>query len=80
MFGYGDGVVIKCLKRADGKRCVDIVARHDGRYEFHENAEITDDGMTVWTPAGQSGMYETAEAAERDARASIPWLRDQISN
>jgi hypothetical protein len=80
MFGYTQGTVIKCIKSADGKRCIDIVARRDGRFQFHENAEITEDGMTFWTPAGESGMYESAEQAERSARAEIPWLRAQISN
>jgi hypothetical protein len=27
-----------------------------------------------------SGLYETLEAAEADARQMLPWLRDQISN
>lgn len=76
MFAYPGGKAIKCIKRDDGKACVDIVVLKDGRFQFMQHAEATEDDMTYWTPTGESGFYESAEAAEREARAEVPWLTE----
>ncbi len=56
--------VVKSIYSKDGKRCV------PGRF--------------VWVPAGpsgySSGIYETAELAEREARSMVPWLANDYQN
>jgi hypothetical protein len=72
---YVNGITLKTLKSFDGKRYVDIVVRNDGRFQFFEHYETTEDGYTYWAPGWISGHYEFAEDAETAARAEIPWLR-----
>jgi hypothetical protein len=73
---------IKTFERPDGKQRLSIMARDDGLYRFVESSEFYAGVVDVlyWAPTYWSGIYETAEAAERDARLIIPWLRDQPSN
>lgn len=70
------------MRSPDGKREL-VVHQHDnGLFSFSERFEDSED-MTVygygvqtfWSSAFVSGLYETAEAAERDARLTIGWLR-----
>jgi hypothetical protein len=72
---YANGTTLKTLKSIDGMRCVDIVVRNDGRFQFFEYYETTDDGYTYWAPGWISGQYESAEDTESAARVEIPWLR-----
>jgi hypothetical protein len=69
---------------ADGKRRVEIAPDQIGLFRFIEDTDIwTDDYAVpapVWTPTYFSGLYETAEAAEVDARAILPWLNDLNPN
>ena len=74
---------IRMIESPDGKRRMHLYARHDGLFCFAEFYEETEDSpyvsredRTYWLPAFESGLYETAEAAERDASAIIPWLRN----
>ena len=69
---------IKRLESADGLRRADIQANGHGQFGFVEHSYLSEDGDSFWTPTWFSGLYESAEAAEREARAELPWLRDAI--
>lgn len=69
--GYLYGHTVKKLESTDGKRQTNIVARNDGMFEFREYYAVLEDGSDMWLPKPVSGIYETAEAAEADARASL---------
>jgi len=56
------------------------MARTDGHYRFVEDSYLSEDGYTFWTPTHWSGVYETAEMAENDAKSILPWLREINSN
>ena len=72
---------VKRIDRSDSKRYVSIVVRADGFYEYEEWGEdfedLRDMGGSIeriWIPFSFSGIYESADEAERDARLSVPWL------
>jgi hypothetical protein len=66
---------IKSFQAEDGKRRAFIVARKDGVYRFVEESVTDDLGHIYWDQTYSSGLYETAEAAEKDLRSIIPWPR-----
>ena len=70
---------IKVIDRADGKAKVYILARHDGFYEYRGEAEIQGDEYegVYWPPTERSGLFASAEQAERAAFDDVPWLRQQ---
>jgi len=47
-------------------------------WRFVEDSHYEGDEYTgpYFAPTHFSGLYESADAAERDARAMLPWLRD----
>jgi hypothetical protein len=47
--------------------------------KYYEPSEADDGPMDGgwWDCAGQSGLHQSAEAAEDDARKSVAWLRNQ---
>lgn len=65
----------------DGLHFLWVFQRRDGLYAYehatlrHENDE--NGAYSWWADAGQgrSGLFDSAEAAERDARGSIEWMR-----
>lgn len=67
---------------SDGMRCLWIFERPTGLFAYEEVAlvhEHDENGRWSWwadAGAGRSGLFETPADAERDARASIGWLRD----
>lgn len=74
-------VLSKQVVSSDGLRCLWVMQRRDGLFAYehavlrHENDE---NGVwSWWADAGQgpSGLFASAEAAERDARGSIDWMR-----
>jgi hypothetical protein len=74
---------IKRLDRTDGKRYVSVMARGDGRYEYEEWDEDFEDlrdvgGLIerIWVPLEFSGIYGSADEAERDTRLTVPRLRE----
>jgi len=73
---------IRTIQRADGKARLFIIERDDGCYRFEGEAEQDDgDGHgPYWPPCDISGLYASAEDAERAARTDVLWLRNQISN
>jgi hypothetical protein len=71
---------IKCVLSADGKKRLLIYAAPGNLFSFEEHTYVTEDGYIFWSPSHGSGLYDSAEAAERDARLELRWLRDGNSN
>ena len=69
----------------DGKRRVEI-AGEGGLFAFTEYSELWDEGYGnvsgsyYWAPTHVSGFYDSAEAAEADARAILSWLQETSSS
>jgi hypothetical protein len=66
------GEVVKKIWRTDNRRCI-LVVRNGSRFTFIEDA--TDEGVTydTWPDLLDGGWYDSAEAAEVDARKIVPW-------
>jgi len=73
---------IKVIDRADGKAKLYILARQDGFYEYRGEAEIQGDEYEgcYWSPTEMSGLFASAQEAERAAFDEVPWLRQQFRN
>ncbi len=77
-------VRVKRIVSEDERHALEIVRNPSGQYRFSESewAISRDDvdrkchGDGYWTYGAQSGLYESAEAAEADARQSLRWLRE----
>jgi hypothetical protein len=72
---------VKTITSRDGKHRIDIQRSEDGlfRYATFNDQFRTDQDFQnppYWTIDTFSGLYETAEAAEADARADFVWLRE----
>ena len=66
--------IVKTITSPDGQYRVEIVERRDGRFGFFHMRNARSDGK-YWPRLGPSNtITDTAEAAEREARATIPWL------
>lgn len=78
--------MLKKIVSADGKRYAEIASDDDKVFRFTEYAEVWDEGYGevpgsfYWEPTHCSGLYDSAAAAEADARSTLPWLRGDISN
>jgi hypothetical protein len=71
--------VVKTFLSLDGQRRVEIVRRHDGFFSFEEDQWTSEFGNSYWVPATHHGVVsicDSAETAEREARARIDWLRE----
>jgi hypothetical protein len=79
---YTHGTVLKTFTSGDGTRSVDIVARNDGTYQYFGHKYVNGDAYTGphWKPTRTSGLYPSADLAESDAEAEMPWIRLQNSN
>jgi hypothetical protein len=80
-----DWEVVKTFVSLDGRRRVEIVRRHDGFFSFEEDEWTSEFKKPCWVPAAHHGVvsiFDSAETAEREARARVDWLREQsqISN
>jgi hypothetical protein len=71
---------IKTIGRPDGKARLFILARDDGLFRFEGESEQEEDGDLFWALSESSGLYESAERAEHEARRTVPWLKDQNSS
>jgi hypothetical protein len=71
---------VKRMESRDGRQYLEIMARDDGFFRFVEHTETTDSGYTFWTPTHWSGIFESADHAESEARATIGWMRNQLSD
>ena len=67
---------VKRMSNLDGNRRMVILSEPGGLFRFEEESYVTEDGYTFWSCTNMSGLYDSAEAAERDARMELPWLRD----
>ncbi len=61
---YTQGKVVKELAATEPTRRIDIVARDDGSFQCYEQIAIAG----RWSPGRVSGLYNSAEHAEQDAR------------
>ena len=74
------GEDVKILLSGDGKRRVRIVRRSDGNYSvlperFYENVIEGEVHWRGWiTIPAMTSLYQSAEIAEREARANYSWL------
>jgi hypothetical protein len=70
-------VVKRTFVRSDQRRRVRIFQRNDGLFSFEEACRVTGwNGEPRWALLPPcSSFCDSAEAAEREARATIPWLR-----
>jgi hypothetical protein len=75
-----DRIVVRSIWSQDRRHRLDIFKRSDGRYGFVGNSRQTESQNTFWTSTEFSGTYESARDAERDAAATVPWLKGQFSN
>ena len=75
---------VKFVTHEAGDVRIAIVSRDDGFFQYWQDVyyhPAPEEGFRGgWYSQGGSGIFETLEDAERDARQSVPWLRDQISN
>ena len=73
---------IKTIEREDGNARLFIIERDDGRYRFEGEMQVDDqDGFGPYcSPCDISGLYVSAEAAERAAYREVLWLRDRVAN
>jgi hypothetical protein len=73
-------IPIREIKSADGLNQALIFRRPDGKFGFVSERLEEIDGDLVWSPAGESGIYESFESAQRAALAELPWLYGLISS
>jgi hypothetical protein len=68
-------VVVASPESSDGMRCVDLIARDDGRFVFKEFRRDPEDGGR-WTLVMDfsATVYPTREAALDAAATKIPWF------
>jgi hypothetical protein len=75
-------LTIKTINATDGYRLVEFFDHRDGLFSYEESQEAIEDipdlgPETFWTTTYCSGLFDSVEAAQRDAATAIPWLRDQ---
>ena len=83
----GSGMrTLRTFTSADGKRELRIVQLQNGLFSYREWAleaeDLTEFGLgieTFWASAADAGLYDSATAAELDARAQVNWLRDNTN-
>jgi hypothetical protein len=75
-----DRTLVRSIWSQDRAHRLDIFRRADGRYEFEGTRLLSEDGETFWAPSDASGIHESADAAEREALASVPWLKGHNSH
>ena len=73
-------ITLRSFKSPDGLHELVIFQRPDGFFGYAGHRFASEDGYMFWEPAESSGIYETAETAERAALAEITWFSGKISN
>ena len=74
--------LVRTLISPDGKNRIDIERNADGLYRyvtFDDRYRDNEDFQAPprWTIAKYSGLYDTAEALEADAKSEFAWLRER---
>jgi len=80
--------IVKAVTHSDSKRRALIVRRDHGRFGFEEQQLVMvydeefypDWNEMIWAPVPKKPSFaicDTPEAAERDARGRVAWLRQQ---
>ena len=73
-------LVIKSIEIEDGLRCVDVFRRGDGSYGFEEYRRDPEDRRGWYATGGFFALrFATGTDALKQARANLPWLRDNTS-
>ena len=72
--------VLQIFRSADGQRLVEIFDHQNGFFSYEESCEAIEDipdlgPETYWMTSYVSGLFDSAKAAEGDARLGIVWLR-----
>jgi hypothetical protein len=72
-------IVLQSINFPDEGRCVDIFRRLDGTCGFEEFRRDIEDERG-WFPIGFFGekVFDSEEAALREARATVPWLDEVL--
>ena len=73
---------LRTISHADGRRRVHIIDRGDGTYGYREEYFSGDPDERCWVSLRQFPLTvcDSAERAEREARAGVPWLREAPSD
>ena len=73
---------IRRVVSTDGKRRMTVKLTPNSLFRFFEDTLAYDDDNDIayWSPSHMSGLYASADDAERAAYSELPWLRDQNSN
>ena len=81
----GEWKEIKRLVSQDGQRRMTVSLTPNGLFRFFEDTFVTEEPptasmapLTYWSTSHMSGLYASAEEAEKAAYMELPWLR--ISN
>lgn len=74
--------IIKTTTSLDGKHRIDVERGSSGLYRYvtlddRYRNDPDFQNRPHWTVNEFSGLYQTAEAAEADARAELAWLRKE---
>lgn len=72
---------VKKIESLDGNWELEIYRSENGLYSYttfrkHRNEYAPYPESGYWTPHEQGGLFETADAAESDARANHGWVRE----
>jgi hypothetical protein len=72
-----EDVLVKQIGNTDGTCRLSIYRRPDGLFLYRDDiyAEFEEVPPFFWDGYPPSGLFASAEAAERDARAAVDWLR-----
>lgn len=79
---HRSGRLVEQWSSLDGLRCLWVFETPSGLYTYEEGVlqhEDDENGQWSWwdgADRGGSGLFDTAEAAGREARAVIDWLRE----
>jgi hypothetical protein len=73
-------VPIRQFRSVDGLHELIIFRRADGFFGYAGERYTEQDGEKFWEPAESSGIYESADEAERAALAEMTWFSGKISN
>lgn len=71
------GREVERYQSADGKHLLRIF-RRDAQFYFTEISELTQNSETFWTPTTESSLYDSLEAARREAVAKLAWMKDVV--